>query len=296
MNDDLEKMVSVLQQTGRYEVLRKFDPPREYAGPDGSELFTALAVDVETTGVDLARDCILQFSAVPFQYSPATGQIYTVGQPVTCFEDPGMPISPAITALTGITAADVRGKRIDDAAVNALAGLASLVIAHNARFDRAFLERRLPVFAQKAWACSWSEVPWPAGAGSTKLEFLLYKHCGMFFAAHRAETDCLALIHLLATPFPDGLLPMALLLESARRRTIRIWATGAAFEKKELLKARHYLWNSGENGRPKAWYRDLPEPEAAAELNWLRDQVYGGRGNLWTTETYDARRRFSSRV
>jgi DNA polymerase-3 subunit epsilon len=296
VDDDLERMASALQRTGRYEVLRKFEPRRQYAPPDGSQLYTALAVDVETTGTDCYRDHIIQFSGVPFQYSPKSGQIYAVGQPVTYFEDPGVEISPAITALTSITAEQVRGQRIDDEAVTALANSASLVIAHNARFDRCFLERRLPIFEGKAWACSLTDVPWPAGAGSTKLEFLLYKHCGMFFAAHMAEADCLALIHLLATPIEDGQLPMALLLKSARRKTVRIWATNAPFEKKDLLKARHYVWSNGENGRPKAWHRDLPEAEVAEELDWLRDHVYAGRTDQWTTETYGAQQRFSNRV
>jgi DNA polymerase-3 subunit epsilon len=52
---------------------------------------------------------------------------------------PGRPIPPEVTALTGITDAAVRGRRIDDARVAALAASASLVVAHNAAFDRPFL-------------------------------------------------------------------------------------------------------------------------------------------------------------
>ena len=37
-----------------------------------------------------------------------------------------------------------------------------LVIAHNAAFDRPFLERRLPIFAEKHWACSRFDVDWKA--------------------------------------------------------------------------------------------------------------------------------------
>jgi DNA polymerase-3 subunit epsilon len=295
-DDDLERMASELERSGRYEVLRQFQPPRQYAAPDGRPLSTALAVDVETTGLDCRRDHILQFCAIPFRYSPETGQIYDVGTPLTYLEDPGIEITPAITALTSITAESVAGRRIDDRAVEALTRQASLVIAHNARFDRCFLERRLPVFASMPWACSLSEVPWPMGAGSTKLEFLLYKLCGVFFGAHTADGDCLALIHLLAARLPSGQLPMKLLLESAQRTTIRIWATGAPFDKKDLLKARHYFWNPGDNGRHKAWYRDLAEPESALELDWLRTHVYNGRAHQWTLERFGATQRYSERA
>ncbi len=293
---ELERMVAALQQTGQYEVLRRFEPPARYADPDDSETRTALAVDVETTGLDSTRDRIIQFSAVPFSYAPDTARIYTVGQPATYYEDPGFDIRPEITALTGISNDTVAGQRIDDNDVNRLAESADLVIAHNARFDRGFVEPRLPIFETKAWACSWSEVPWPMGAQSTRLEFLLYKHCGLFFAAHTADADCLALIHLLATPFESGELPMAHLLAASRRSTLRIWATGAPYDRKDQLKARQYHWNSGDDGRPKAWYRDLAEDEGPAELDWLREQVYGGREGQWRTETFGADRRFSARA
>ncbi|MBK9066031.1 MAG: hypothetical protein IPL76_03965 [Gemmatimonadetes bacterium] len=86
--------------------------------------------------------------------------------------------------LTGITQEMVTGQRIDDAAATALVERADLVIAHNAAFDRRFLNRRLPACAQKPWACSQREIPWKREVGaSAALEFLLVKHAGMFFQA-----------------------------------------------------------------------------------------------------------------
>ena len=75
--------------------------------------------------------------------------IYDVGDGVSFLEDPHCPIPDAITELTGITEEMVRGKRIDDARVAALLAEASLIVAHNASFDRPFIERRLPAFAAK---------------------------------------------------------------------------------------------------------------------------------------------------
>ena len=293
-DDGLERMVSALKQTGRYEVLRRFEPPARYAEPDGAALSVAVVVDVETTGLDNQKDHIIQFSAVPFEYAPESGRIYGVGEPLTYFEDPGAPIPERITQLTGITSEAVRGQHIDAAEVSALLHPAELVIAHNAAFDRGFLERRLPVFHDLAWADTLTEVPWPIGTGSAKLEFLMYKQCNLFFGAHTAESDCQAVIHLLATPFESGEPPLKLLLEAARRKTARVWATGAPFDKKDVLKARHYLWNPGEDGRPKSWYRDVPEADGQAEQDWLRDAVYGGRAGPWKTELFGAERRFSS--
>ncbi len=293
-NDGLERMVSALKQTGRYEVLRRFEPPARYAPADGSALSMAVAVDVETTGRDNQKDHIIQFSAVPFEYAPDSGRIYAVGAALTYLEDPGLPVPDEITQLTGISSEAVRGQRIDASEVSALVHPADLIIAHNAQFDRGFLERRLPVFRELPWADTLTEVPWPIGTGSAKLEFLMYKQCGLFFGAHTAEADCQAVIHLLATPFESGELPMKLLLEAARRKSMRVWAIRAPFDKKDVLKARHYQWNSGDDGRPKAWFRDVPEADGQAEQDWLRDNVYGGHAGPWETNLIGAERRFSS--
>ncbi|HXE57332.1 MAG TPA: 3'-5' exonuclease [Gemmatimonadales bacterium] len=297
MSDPLETMARELDASGRFRVLRRFERPTRYEPDDGSPRRTAVVVDVETTGLSPAHDAIIQFCGVPLEYCPSTGRVFRVGEAVAFLEDPGRPIPPTITALTGLTDAMVAGRRIDEARVAALVEAASLVIAHNAEFDRPFVERRLPVFRTKPWACSLVEVPWhEEGVASKGLDYLLWKRCGMFFDAHRADADCYALVHLLATPFPSGRRPLALLLDSARRRTVRIWALGAPIELKDLLKARRYRWCPGGEGVPRAWYVDLPESMAERECAWLAEHVYHGRGEGWRTERFDARTRYSERM
>src|SRR5580704_9028052 len=74
--------------------------------------------------------------------------------------DPGFSIPPEITKITGITDQMVAGHRIDDRAVDDLLDRVVLVTAHNADFDRRFLERRLPAFATKHWACTRFDINW----------------------------------------------------------------------------------------------------------------------------------------
>jgi DNA polymerase-3 subunit epsilon len=295
---DHEALARELEATGRYRVLRRLEPRAQWHAPDGTELRTAVVVDVETTGLDQDRDAVIQFCGIPFRYDPATGRIFDVGEPLTGYDDPGQPIPAFVTRLTGITDADVAGQRLDEDAITALLASAGLVIAHNASFDRPFLEKRLPaIFRDKPFACSVEGVPWDRyGFPSRRLEYLLYQRHRLFFDAHSAETDCQALLHALAEPFEDGVLPMALLLEGARRKTLRIWAVGAAFDHKDTLKGRSYRFNGGTDGRPKAWYRDVLEgDEGEAEIAWLRDTVYAG-GTGWKVEKFDARTRFSRRT
>ncbi len=291
---DADALIRQLEATGDFRVLRRFVPRERYdaAGPDG--LKQGLVVDVETTGLDPAADAIIELAAVPFAFRPADGAVVTVEPPATWLEDPGRAIPREVVELTGITQEMVAGQRIDDAAATALVERADLIIAHNAAFDRKFLNRRLPACAQRFWACSQREIPWKREVGaSAALEFLLIRHCGMFFQGHRAAADCQALVHLLATPLPSGGTPLRWLLESARRTTARIWAVDAPYDAKDALKTRGYSWNGGGDGRPKAWFREVAKDDVEAEKAWLAANAYGGRPGAPRVDLLTARNRYS---
>jgi DNA polymerase III epsilon subunit-like protein len=114
----------------------------------------------------------------------------------------------------------VAGRRIDDSAVNDLLNPVVVVIAHNAGFDRRFLEKRLTGFSTKHWACSRFDIDWKAeGIRSSALEFVAYS-LGFFHDGHRAASDCRTTIHALAQRLPGtGRLALQALLEQARLLT-----------------------------------------------------------------------------
>jgi DNA polymerase-3 subunit epsilon len=207
-------------------------------------------------------------------------------------EDPGEPIPPASTAIHGITDEMVRGHRIDDARVARILDGVALVIAHNAAFDRPFLERRLPVFAAKHWACSHAQVPWAEeGYAGSKLEYLGVG-AGFFFEAHRSEIDCRALLEVLRRPLPKSQrTALSVMLERARQPGVTVWATGSPFESKDVLKARAYRWQA----EKRCWYKSLETGELDAECAWLKNAVYGGRAAQVEVEVQDAKVRFSGR-
>ena len=147
----------------------------EYHAPDNIPKLVAAVVDVETTGTNPDRDKIIELGICLFEYDRQNGRIYKVLGSWEWFEDPGFSIPPEITTLTGITDEMVAGHHIDERAVDDLLRRVVLVIAHNAAFDRRFLEKRLPVFAAKHWACSRSDIDWRAeGIRSSALEFIAY--------------------------------------------------------------------------------------------------------------------------
>ncbi len=294
---DFEALARQLDDTGEFKVLRRFVPRSSYGEPEGGEeTRTALFVDVETTGMQWMTDRIIEFAGVPFTFGKESGRIISVGTPFVSLEDPGRPVPDEIVRLTHITDAMVAGHRIDDAQVKTLADQVQLVIAHNARFDRPFVEARFPCFEEKHWACSINDVPWEThGLGSVKLGWLLMEHAGLYFRAHRAEDDCHAAIHVLASPFADdGSLPMRHLLDSSRRHTVQVRAITAPFDAKDLLKARNYHWDNGTPERAKAWEKEIAEDALEVELAWLRETIYKGKGAP-ETKKLSARTRYSAR-
>jgi DNA polymerase-3 subunit epsilon len=295
MDDSLERMARTLVESGEYRVSNRLEPRAEYHSPDSSPKLVAAVVDVETTGTNPDHDKIIEFGICLFEYDRETGRIYKVLGCWEWLEDPGFSIPSEITNITGITNEMVVDHCIDDQAVNDLLKRVVLVIAHNASFDRRFVEKRLPAFTTKHWACSRFDIDWKAeGIRSSALEFIAYG-LGFFHDGHRAASDCRATLHALAQPLPGtGRVALQALLEQARLPTWRLWARDAAIEKKDILKGRGYAWSPGEFGRPRCWYRDVSDSDKAAEVAWLRANVMGPDQAIWAMRI-TAKDRYSDR-
>jgi DNA polymerase III subunit epsilon len=289
----LEALAAQLDASGFYRVQRRLLPRTTVTPADGTPTRAGLFIDVETTGLDPQKDEVIELAMVPFTYS-FDGRIFEIGEAFQRFNEPSGPISPTITAITGITDEMVAGHSIDPEEVRAFASGAALVIAHNAAFDRKFAERLNEVFVTKPWACSMTQVDWAnEGHEGVKLAYLA-AGAGFFYDRHRAENDCRAAIELLATPLPkSGVLAMSRLLEHARRPSWRIWAENSPFDLKDTLKARGYRWNGDSNPDPRAWYIDVADDAREAEIAYLRKEIYL-RDVEPLTHRLDAYNRFSN--
>jgi DNA polymerase-3 subunit epsilon len=201
-----------------------------------------------------------------------------------------------VTVLTGITNDMVAGHKIDEAAVTAFVDGAVIAIAHAAGFDRKFAERYWPIFEHMAWGCSATEVDWRShGFAGAQLGYLL-NGAGFFHQAHRAVDDCHPLLEVLAFELPTtGLPALAVLLDTARKKTMRVWAEQSPFDLKDSLKGRGYRWNDGSDGRPRSWYVDVCENALDDEIAFLRTEIYL-RDVEPQMQTLTAFTRFSSRI
>ena len=290
-----DEWATALEESGNFRVLRRMRSPRPPL-PDTERMGVGAIVDVETTGLDVANDKLIELGMVKFAYCRDTGAVLRELSSFTALEDPGIPIPAEASRVNGIRDEDVAGKRIDDSTVAAWLGDVQLVIAHNAKFDRAILERRFPAFETKAFACSNEQIDWAGeGFGTAKLDYLAYR-LGFFYDAHRADADCLALLEVLSRPLPQsGVIALRRLLEAARGTEVKVTAIDSKFETKDLLKARGYRWCDGSNGQVKGWWNSVSPERYDSEIAWLKASIYGNRSFRVATETLHAFTRFSPR-
>lgn len=277
-----------------YRVLRRL-PQREVFDADlaGQTLTRGIILDTETTGLSSEADRVIELGMLLFEFDPVTGRIHQILRSFDQLEDPGMPIPAASTQVHHITDEMVQGQRIDDAEVEQMLKGVSVVIAHNAAFDRPFVEQRWPLFEQLQWACSLRDIDWSAeGFGSAKLEYLMYTQ-GMFYEAHRAETDCRALLEVLSRILPHSQKPALLsMLETLNQPQVRVYALNSPFESKDSLKLRGYRWD----GEMRCWHKTLTSGQAMTdELAWLKKRVYGDRSVTIETEKLGGTVRYSNR-
>lgn len=269
-------------QDGKTVTLKKLEDGSihkpSYATPDwakaNSDLIRVGAVlDVETSGLNQSEDTIIEFALRQFLFNRATGDIIALGKSYSSFQDPGKPLSAEIINLTGITDAMVANQQINWDQVQSLLQESSVVIAHNARFDRPFIDRKSKISGEKVWACSLKQIDWSKkGFTSPKLELLNIYH-GFFTDSHRASNDVDALLYLLSLPDAASNQPYLLeLLNNARRPMTQVIASAAPFESKDHLKGRAYFWDNTN----RFWSKIIFKDEVPQETQWLEESVYIG--------------------
>ncbi|MFS2034665.1 3'-5' exonuclease [Polaromonas sp. CT11-55] len=289
-----EAMALALERHPDYRVLRRLVPAMEFPHTPQGPVAQVVILDTETTGLDASRDQIMELALLRIQVDTRTGLATGPVQVYDGLRDPGMPVPKVAREITGITDEMLAGQTLDMARVGSLLEGVDLVIAHNAGFDRPFVEGLIPGAQALNWACSFADIDWTAaGHSSAKLSYLA-SELGWFYDAHRAEMDCHALLAVLLAGLPgQGVNGLAHLLSTARLPSYRLQATGAPFAAKELLKNRGYRWDS----TAKVWHTRLGGDAALqAECEWLQRDVYGGRAARLAWERYDATSRYSGRA
>lgn len=224
-----------------------------------------IIVDLETTGLDPQADAIMEIGILEFavegEQQPCVTRTYGA------LQDPGREVSEEVLKLTGLTQAHLAGQQIDWDHVRGFFQRASIVIAHNADFDRRFLEKsgKLAGLAPH-WACSMRHIDWKRhGKGSVSLNYLAADHGFVNPFAHRAVFDCATTFRLVAPHLNE-------LIIRSYEREYHVKAVYSPFESKDVLRLRGYRWDPEE----RVWGKVVGETALVEERKFLAEQVYRG--------------------
>lgn len=285
------EMISALEQTGDFRVLRRFKQRDAYGEVPSGSTGRACVLDFETTGVG-PDDKPFEIGMVVVEYDMDSGRIGRVLDRYHGLEDPGFPLPENIKLLTGATDEELKGKKFDAARIEEVVRACGILIPHNAEFDRAIGERRFACMTTKPWGCSMADVPWQElGFFGRKLEVIAMQ-MGVFYDAHRAPVDAEVTAWVLSNTLSDGRTPLWHVLSRARRTNYRVWAIEAPFKAKDILKARDYKWRDGPQYAWKAWR--IETIDLFEELRFLEAEIYGAGAEV-IVEELSARERFTER-
>jgi len=235
-----------------------------------------LIVDLETTGLDPEAGRIIEIGLIEFAVEG--DELPVVTRSYGALQDPGIPLPPEVTRITGIAPGHVVGQAIDWNIVASFFSRASIVIAHNAEFDRAFLtahwQRTNSAPANMPhWACSMRHIDWKKHNFNTQaLNYLAADHGFVNPFAHRALFDCATTFRLISPYLKE-------LIARSYEREVVVKAVNSPFESKDVLRARGYRWDPNE----RCWGKVIAESGLNDERQFLAADVYKGEPRHFET-------------
>jgi DNA polymerase-3 subunit epsilon len=238
-------------------------------------MLRAVIVDLETTGLKPSEDTIIEVGLIELLVSSDHKPV--IRGMFSALQDPGFPLSPEISGITGLTDDALSGESIDWDIVKGYLNRADVIIAHNAEFDRGFLSA-VPALREirRPWACSVRHIDWREKKfASSKLQYLAADHGFVNPFAHRALFDCATTFRLVSPHLQE-------MLQNSREAEFEVFAVGSPFESKDVLKAAGYRWDSDR----RVWRKRVMSHRIENERDFLARDVYKGPSRHVEEEYY----------
>ena len=159
-------------------------------------------VDVETTGMSPRNgDEVVEIGIILFRYNAINHDSVEVVETYQSLREPTDPIPMSVIRVHGITNEMVLGKSLDYDKMRSMFNQANFVVAHNAGFDKSFLEVLMPMSVDLPWKCSCFGIPWKRYGLENRRLGTLRDYFGIAHdEAHRALADCEVVLAALRQP------------------------------------------------------------------------------------------------
>lgn len=225
-------------------------------------LSTILLLDLETSGLDPAKDCPVEAAwAVYSLEHRAVMRAHSTLVDATTYRGDAVDAVRDLSDLHKITPEMWRTGLHWDAvekAVKASAGNVDAIVAHNASFDRRWF--RDETIQAKPWICTLNGVRWPEAGKSKRLGDIALEHGVAVIDAHRALPDVQTLARLLTMAARLGHDVSAILERGLRPTSVYVVAdTDFDPARNALAKEHGFSWV----GERKVWERTMADEDAA---------------------------------
>ena len=216
-----------------------------------------LGLDVETTGLESGTNRIIEVGCCLWDWENKI--------PLALYSSlviPEQDIPEEITALTGITKEHINEfgwpevKVLED--VGEILAKADYVMAHNAPFDKGFVDAAVhrqgmnPI--DKPWIDSRMDIVFPKDVSTRHLNYLAAEAGFINPWKHRALFDVMTMLKLASAYDLDAII--------ARSQEPIVYVQAiVSFDEKELAKARGYRWHAPS----KTWWREFKASDYEAD-------------------------------
>lgn len=233
----------------------------------------AAFIDFETEGLNTLEDDVIDGAVILMEYNE-NFELTKVVDLYSSLNDPGKPITEKVISITNITDDMVKSHKLDWNKFNSICSKADIIIAHNVKFDKAFLRNRGKFKDDKLYACSIDLIEWKEKHEQSccRLQHLAFEHDIFSERQHRAIDDVKLLIKLLKQPSKGDKNKTYFqeLMIKSREQMFIVYAWNAAYEKKEELKKIGFRWNP----QHKVWWKSIPESMVEETEEYLKSNVY----------------------
>lgn len=230
---------------------------------------TLLLLDTETTGLDPAKDQVIEVAVASFDLDHGT----VVESYASLIRAPGNDAEhvnriPAAALTDGPEPLPVWQRVLE------LAQRADAIAAHRAEFDKSFVDAALAqhgLVLDKPWICTKFDTPWPRQdkPGASLVQVALSLDLGVAYA-HRAAADVDLMVRSFARAKEIGA-DLHEMVRKALRPKGKIISL-APFEQKDVVKKHGFTWDPD----AKVWWRTMALEDAEQlPFKWRRSTAAG---------------------